>query len=74
MIVMAERRARRREMAQDLTGQLSENFDEHFGEQVDERIDYALTSTKGIWTRERTPVSTLSRVGRRRKKGADGSD
>ncbi|WP_298326564.1 BCCT family transporter [Haloactinopolyspora sp.] len=77
IILAIERRARRREMAQEVTGQLSENFDEHFGEQVDERIDYALTSTKGIWARERAPVSTLSKVRRRRKgdgKGADSSD
>ncbi len=74
VILAVERRSRRREVTQELTGRLSENFDEHFGEQVDERIDYALTRTRGIWNRERSPISTLSRSRRRGKSGgkADG--
>lgn len=57
-VVDAEVRVRRREMA----GELTENFDDVFGEQVDDRIDYALSSTKGIWSRERTPVTTVTRA------------
>ncbi|NYF99529.1 BCCT family transporter [Janibacter cremeus] len=57
-IVDTEVRMRRRAMA----GELTENFDDVFGEQVDDRIDYALTSTKGIWGRERTAVTTVTRA------------
>ena len=58
VIVDSEVRLRRREMA----GELTENFDDVFGEQVDDRIDYALSRTKGIWGRERTPVATVTKV------------
>lgn len=60
-ILETEARLRRRSMA----GELTENFDDVFGEQVDERIDYALTRTRGIWSRKRTPVATVTRARQR---------
>lgn len=67
VILDSEMRLRRREMA----GELTENFDDVFGEQVDDRIDYALTRTKGIWTRERTPVTTVTKARRRDQEKED---
>ncbi|MBP2367883.1 BCCT family transporter [Pseudonocardia parietis] len=68
-LLATEQRVRRRELA----GELEADFDEHFGEQVDDRIDYALTRTTGIWNRgaTRSPVSTLSRVRRRRTRSGE---
>lgn len=58
-IVRTEARVRQREVA----GELTDNFDDVFGEQVDDRIDYALTRTKGPWTRDRdTSVQTVTRA------------
>lgn len=68
VVVETEVQLRRRAMA----GELTENFDDVFGEQVDDRIDYALTRTKGIWSRERTPVTTVTRAREReRREDAD---
>ena len=63
-VLDAELRVRKRELA----GELTENFDDVFGEQVDERIDYALTSTKGIWGRERpSDVATVTSTRRKER-------
>lgn len=65
VVVESEARLRRREMA----GELTENFDDVFGEQVDDRIDYALSRTKGIWGRERTPVTTVTKAREQEREG-----
>lgn len=69
VILDSELRLRRRE----LTGDLSDNFDDVFGEQVDDRIDYALSSTKGLWSKERTSVTTVTKA-RQRQRGKDHKD